>query len=152
MEVAAIEAADDGAPAPAGPQWVIAACSGQRIGIPLERVREIVTPRPFTRLPGAAGSVAGLIAVRTRIVTAYDLGLLLGVESAAGCADHRILLVDEPDRVTGLVVDEVLAAAALEAEGAAQPLAPELAVGVAAWDARPVTLLDLERVFERLRQ
>jgi purine-binding chemotaxis protein CheW len=101
--------ADDAAArAPAVTQWVVFRCGGQRYGMPLERVREIVSPRPFTRLPGAGPEVPGLAGVRGRIVTVVDLGTLLHGQPAAHAADHRLLLLDLGGRLLGAVVDDVV--------------------------------------------
>jgi chemotaxis signal transduction protein len=151
MEVARPEAAEAGAVAPAAPQWVIFVCSGQCLAVALDRIREILTPRPFTRLPGAGPGTAGLIAVRSRIVTAYDLGIVRGLAPSAAAPDHRILLVDDGSRVTGLIVDEVLAVAALEEGASGADPTPADACGASTWEGRSVTLLELERVLTRAR-
>lgn len=143
-------AAEAGTLAPPAPQWVIFSCGGKCLGLALERVQEILTPRPFTRLPGARADAAGLIGVRSRIVTAYDLGALLGGTASAAGPNHRILLVEDGERVSGLIVDEVLAVAGLEIDDNQATYAPELALGTGAWDERAVTLLDVERVLERV--
>jgi chemotaxis signal transduction protein len=150
MEAARSDAAEAGTIAPAAPQWVIFVCSGTCLAIELERVQEILTPRPFTRLPGAGAAAAGLVAVRSRIITTYDLGLALGLSAAATCPDHRILLVEDGVRVTGLVVDEVLAVAPLLEEGAPSAAGVALARAASTWDRRRVALLDVGRVLERL--
>ncbi|HSJ16362.1 MAG TPA: chemotaxis protein CheW [Longimicrobiales bacterium] len=150
MEVETPDAAEAGIPAHAAPQRVIFVCSGACLGLALERVQEILRPRPFTRLPGSAPHTAGLIGVRGRIITAYDLGVLLGLAPAAAQADHRILLVENGSRVIGLVVDDVLAVGGLEERPGGGSVAGELALGVSAWDGRSVVVLDARRLVERL--
>ena len=146
MEHDSTAAAEAGTAATAYPQWVVFTCSDHRYAVPLDRVREIVTPRPFTRLPGSEGAVAGLIAVRGRVITAYDAGLALGLHRAVAAPDHRILLVDVAGRVAALVVEDVCAVAGL-------PLEPvgtgALVIGSAEWDGAPVEALDLEHLLER---
>jgi purine-binding chemotaxis protein CheW len=101
--------ADDAAAAAlASTQWVIFRCAGEDFGLPLDPVREILTPRPFTRLPGAGPEVCGLAGVRGRVVTVVDLGVILRAASSAGIQDHRLLLLDVDDRVIGVAVDEVV--------------------------------------------
>lgn len=89
--------------------WVRVRCGTQAYGIALERVREILTPQPFTRLPGCDAEVAGLVGVRGRVVTVFDLGRILGSGASASLPDHRLVLADHGDRVIGLVVDDVTA-------------------------------------------
>jgi purine-binding chemotaxis protein CheW len=102
-------AAEAGSYAPPEPQWVVFLCDGRPFGFPLERVTEIMTPRPFTRLPGAGGEVCGLIGVRGRIVTVIDLGVVLGNREAATNVNHRLLLLDLGARRIAAAVDDVLA-------------------------------------------
>lgn len=153
MESESLAAAEAGIAAPALPQWVVFNCAGQRLALALERVREIVTPRPFTRLPGARAEVAGLIGVRSRIITAYDLGVVLGGRPAAAAAEHRVLLVDVGERVLGLVVEEVLAVARLAPEALTDDggAAAGLAVGTASWEGKSAVALELDRVIERVQ-
>jgi chemotaxis signal transduction protein len=99
------------APARMAGRWVLFRCGDRTWGIALERVREILTPQPFTRLPGCGPAVAGLVGIRGRVVTAFDLGRLLASRSAAALPDHRLLLLDQGERVLGLVVDDVSAVA-----------------------------------------
>jgi chemotaxis signal transduction protein len=101
--------ADDAAAPPlASTQWVVFRCAGARFGLPLDRVREILAPRPFTRLPGAGPEVCGLAGIRGRVVTVLDLGVVLRNTPAAAVADHRLLLLDINGRQVGAAVDEVV--------------------------------------------
>jgi purine-binding chemotaxis protein CheW len=93
---------------------VVFLCGGQRFGFPLEAVREIIAPRQFTRLPGVAAPVCGLVGVRGRAVTVLDLGVMLGTGPAAALADHRLLLLAAPARQVGVIVDEVTAVLAAQ--------------------------------------
>jgi purine-binding chemotaxis protein CheW len=94
--------------APVAAQWVVFLCHGTRFGVPLDCVREIVAPRPFTRLPGAGPAVCGLAALRGRVITVLDLGVLLGDSPAALHEEHRLLVLDVAGRITGAAVDEVV--------------------------------------------
>jgi chemotaxis signal transduction protein len=101
-------AAEAGTQAPADPQWVVFVCDDQHYGFPLGLVREILTPRPFTRLPGTGPHVCGLIGVRGRVVTVVDLGLVLGGRAAVSLPDHRLLLLDLGTRRVGAAVEDVV--------------------------------------------
>jgi purine-binding chemotaxis protein CheW len=107
--VSNIAVADEAAgPAPVTTQWVVFLCRDGRFGIPLAAVREIVTPRPFTRLPGAGPEICGLIGLRGRVVTVVDLGFVLRGHAAATLREHRLLLLDIDGRRVGAAVDEVV--------------------------------------------
>lgn len=100
----------------AGAQWVAFRCAGHRCAVPLEQVRAILTPTPYTRIPGAGREVCGLAGVRGRIITVLDLGVLLGGTAAAEKPDHRLLLIERGGRVIGIAVEDVLAVSHAEAE------------------------------------
>lgn len=101
-------AAEAGTHAPPATAWVVFLCGQTRFGVPLERVSEIVPPRPFTRLPGTGPEVCGLVALRGRVVTVFDLGAILGLRGAATLPDHRLLLLQLGARRVGAAVEDVL--------------------------------------------
>ena len=75
-------------------------------GIDLGAVREILRPRPATRLPGAPAAVLGLITVRGQSVTVIDLATALGLRAAP--APGAVMLVEHGPKLVGAAVDEVL--------------------------------------------
>jgi chemotaxis signal transduction protein len=113
--------AEAGTHVPAALPWVVFSCEGRQYGVPLECVSEIITPRPFTRLPGAGPEVCGLAGVRGRVVTVFDLGAVLGLRRAATFPDHRLLLMDLGLRRIGGAVEDVvdIAPARVEREAGA---------------------------------
>jgi purine-binding chemotaxis protein CheW len=137
---------------------VVFTCDSRRFVVPLERVREILTPQPFTRLPGCGKEVCGLIGVRGRVVTVFDLGILLVSRPAARVPDHRILLVEHGPRLVGAAVDEVLTVA----DTTTQPFVPgepglgglelrrEDVIGAGKVDGEPVVALDIDAIVGRV--
>jgi purine-binding chemotaxis protein CheW len=105
--VEAVARADSAAP------WAFFACSGRGYAVRLEQITEIVPPQALTRLPGCGPVVCGLIGLRGRVITVFDLGVITGGEPAAGKAEHRLLLVRRGERVVGLAVDELVTIASL---------------------------------------
>jgi purine-binding chemotaxis protein CheW len=75
-------------------------------GIDLAAVREILRPRPASRLPGAPPAVVGLINVRGVIITVIDLGVALGVRDRP--AGNAVVLVEHGTKLVGVAVDEVI--------------------------------------------
>lgn len=111
--------AEAGTHAPATLPWVVFSCEQMRYGVPLERVSEIITPRPFTRLPGAGREVCGLVGVKGHVITVFDLGVVLGLRSAAALPDHRLLLLELGGRRVGAAVETVVDIAPARIEPAA---------------------------------
>lgn len=85
------------------------AIAGEQYAIEIEKIVEIVTPRPITRIPNADTTVVGIISLRGTIVTLVDIRHMLRHSSApeAG-ADTRIVVIDIGKEIVGFVVDRVL--------------------------------------------
>lgn len=90
----------------AGPR-ILTFTLGARIhGCRLDGVREIVTGRPATRLPGAAPHVSGLLNLRGTVVTVIDLAALL-VPGREARHDGHVVIVEVEGRLAGCRVDAV---------------------------------------------
>ena len=79
--------------------------------VPLDRVDEVLVPQSFTHIPGSGPEVCGLIGLRGRVLTVFDLCALLGERPLDPDDDHRILVVRAADRVVGLAVAEIATSA-----------------------------------------
>lgn len=109
MDTSPAVAVDEDATAAPSSQWVVFRCDRRRFVTPLDRVREILPPLPFTRIPGCGVEVCGLVGARGRVVTVFDLGAILGLKPTTSVRDHRLLILDLGDRPVAVAVDEVLA-------------------------------------------
>jgi len=140
------------------PRWVLVTCDGHLLGLPLDRVREITTPRPVTRLPGCGPEVCGLVGLRGLVVTVCDLGLVLRLRAAAALPGHRLVFLDDGERTLALAVEEVLRmapgapdrAALDEDELRGMALGSEDVLGVAELAGHRALLLDPDALIERL--
>lgn len=142
----------------AAPQWVVFSCDGHWLAFSITRVREILPPRGFTRLPGCGPEVCGLVGLRGRIVTVFDLGAILGLRPAAQREDHRLVLLELDGRVVGMAVDEMVAVTRATARDLSLSrearsifdIEREEVIGVGSLEGRPFTALDPEPVVRRL--
>jgi purine-binding chemotaxis protein CheW len=83
--------------------------AGEQYAVDIERIIEIVTPRPLTRIPNADPSVLGIIPLRGTIVTLVDVRRKLRHGAATSeDADTRIVVIDYRNEMIGFVVDRVL--------------------------------------------
>lgn len=138
--------------------WAVFGCDGHTFGFPLDRVREIVFPGPITRLPGCGPEVCGLVGLRGRIVTVFDVGAALGLRPSASQPDCRLLLVECGDRLVAGVVERVEAVR----EVPVRPLGRlrsilkgidverEAVLGVGKWAGEPFVALDSDRLLGAL--
>ena len=138
------------------PEWVVFSCDDQLFGVPLLLTREVVLPQPLTRLPGCGAEVGGLMGLRGRVITVFDLGIVLGRRSVL-CRDYRILVVDHNERVAGLAVDAVAEIARNEAavltapseEGVSDSLR-DAVVGIGQLEGKRFLALDPNCILSRL--
>jgi purine-binding chemotaxis protein CheW len=128
------------------PRQLILFRLAERIGgIELDTVREILPPRPATRLPGAPTWVRGLVNVRGTVVTVVDLVARLSGRPARG--DGPLMLIEHDGRVIAVAVDDVLEVRPLPPEGWETPVGDLLPDGVVyamgEIDGQTVLLLDI---------
>lgn len=81
--------------------------AGERFALPLGAIREILKLAPITEVPRARSHVLGILSVRGRITTVFDLRRRLRMPAAEPTKASRILLVAGSDEVVGLLVDSV---------------------------------------------
>jgi purine-binding chemotaxis protein CheW len=142
----------------ASPEWVVFGSALHRFGVPIQFVREIIGPRPFTRLPGCGAEVCGLIGLRGRVVTVFDFAAALGLAPIARDGEHRLLLVEHGTRLVGFAVEEVLGVAAGTRDelplGAEELRGLDIErddlIGVGELHERPFLALDPKRILDRL--
>ena len=83
--------------------------AGEQYAIEIEKIVEIVTSRPVTRIPNADASVVGIISLRGTIVTLVDVRRKLRHPAVTGSAEtSRIVVIDLKTETVGFVVDRVL--------------------------------------------
>lgn len=82
--------------------------AGQSFVAEMSEVAEILQPPRLTKVPGVRSWVLGVANVRGRLVPVMDLAGLLGLPSKANWRSRRVLVVEQGDHLTGLLVDAVL--------------------------------------------
>ena len=82
--------------------------AGEQYAVGIERILEIVRPRPVTRIPNADPSIVGIISLRGTIVTIVDVRRRLRHRSERDeRADPRIVVVEFAGETLGFEVDRV---------------------------------------------
>lgn len=128
--------------------------AGEMYGVPLKKVREILSPPPITEVPRASSHVVGVCSVRGLLVTVFDLRRRLGIEERPLTRRARILLmITDSGEIVGLLVDEVkqvIRLAESEIELAASALGGDVSeqvMGIGRPPGEEIVLLDLSSVF-----
>ena len=95
--------------------------AGERYGIAIESIEEILKYRQATPIPRADIVVHGIISLRGRIVTVIDGRLRLGLPAAEIGSASRIIVVRTPTEPVGILVDEVLQVLKIPADAVKPP-------------------------------
>jgi purine-binding chemotaxis protein CheW len=110
---------------------------GERIGLPVARIKEILEPSATTRVPGAPKAFSGVVNVRGAIVPVVDLGVALGLRDRAANGVRPVVLleitlggeatavglaVDSADEIAELTPEEIAAVPAFGTKVAAHYL------------------------------
>lgn len=140
-------------------QYVTMGVAGEIFALPVERVQEILENRQISRMPHAPEGFLGVIDVRNRSVSVFDLRAQLGFETGEDSENTRIVVLtvvtpDQGEMIVGLKTDRVFEVTVLDDDGALDP-APAVGpawktscvVGLGRRNGAFVTLLDIDRLF-----
>jgi purine-binding chemotaxis protein CheW len=92
---------------------LIVTIAGERVALPAGAIEAVVEIESLTPVPGAAPHVAGLSALRSRVVTVIDSHVSLGLASGGAARDAVLAVVDgHPYALLVDAVEDVVEAAA----------------------------------------
>lgn len=125
-------------------QLVVFVIDGERYGVPIDQVQEIIRYTQPRSVSSDDPRVRGVINLRSRIIPVLDLASHLGVSSGEGAAGN-IVIVDAGDATVGIVVDEVDEVLTVSADQVeALPAASSSSGRIAKTDDALIVILDLE--------
>ena len=81
--------------------------AGQRFGIPILQVQDVLGETTVTRIPLAPPEVAGSLNLRGRIVTAIDVRKRLGLEKHKDARASMSVVVEHENELYSLIIDEI---------------------------------------------
>lgn len=87
--------------------FVTAGIAGQRIGIPIAEVQDVLNKQKIHQIPLSPPAVVGALNLRGRIVTALDLRLCLNLEPCAAPESAMSIVVEYENELYSLLVDEI---------------------------------------------
>lgn len=94
---------------------------GERYGVPIAQVDEILEIRGLSPLLGAPRHVLGAVVARSRVLPVLDLRLLLGLEGGGMSDLTKVVALAEGDELLGLAVEEVEGKLELPRDGGSPP-------------------------------
>ena len=135
-------------------QFVVCVVAGERYGIEVGRVHEIIRLTTITALPGADRSFSGVINLRGRVIPVMDMRRRFGLPDADPTRLSRIVVADAGAAQIGLLVDAVdavvrIAASAIEPTPALTTgPAREHLTGIARATDGLIVVLDVDRLVD----
>jgi purine-binding chemotaxis protein CheW len=84
----------------------VLAVGGERLGIPVDGLREIVKAPPIAPLPGLPSWIAGIVQIRGELISVAHLGRMFEIETDANPA--FLAIVEHQGRPVGLLADDLL--------------------------------------------
>ena len=124
-------------------------------GVPAQAVESIVAIQEITYIPGTPSWIPGVVNVRGEIESVLDLKAVLGLARAELTPDSRLLIAQEGDLRSGLLVDRMIDIVEVSTSSISPPPSPlEGGKGIyiqgeAKYGGRSLLMLDLGQVFHR---
>lgn len=88
-----------------GTEYVTAWIADQLFGIPIQRVHDVFEADRLTRVPLAPPEIAGVLNLRGRVITAFDMRRRLGLPPRAQAKTQLAIGIDLNGEAYGLLVD-----------------------------------------------
>jgi len=124
--------------------------SGDRYGLPIEEVVEVVDDAKAETVPGAQQAVRGIARIRGRMVAVVHLGALLtGCSPPNECA-HTVVVVRCGDRRVAFEVDDADAVVRETSVSVPEEARLPWISGVARHNGDLIPILDMDALSERL--
>jgi len=88
-------------------QWVTFMLDGEKYGINVMQVREVLRDIEIAPVPGAPDYVLGIINLRGNVVTVIDTRSRFGLPTIETNEESRIIIIEAADQTLGLLVDSI---------------------------------------------
>ena len=128
----------------------------QVYGVSIMVVESIIKNQAITPVPRAPFSIVGVTNLRGIVLPVINMHQRLGLEELEKSPHTRIIIINKSDVSAGLMVDEVLAVAKIDASSITPPspviykTQTQFIKGIAKFDNHLVILLDLDKIFESI--
>lgn len=131
---------------------VIVSINGEDFGVDITQVKEIIKPIEIFKVPTAPDYFEGLVNLRGKVYSIFNLRKKLGLPSRQFDDDTRFVIVNKNSEPLGFIVDQVKEIAAGEKEGpeGLSPKSPaqikEYVTGAAKIGNRQIFILNINKV------
>ncbi len=88
-------------------QWVTFKLAGEKYGVNVMQVQEVLRYTEIAPVPGAPSYVIGIINLRGKVVTVIDTRERFGLPATELTDSSRIIVIEAETHVVGILVDSV---------------------------------------------
>lgn len=138
----------------ASKDYLTVTIAGQRFGIPVLQVQDVLREQKVTRIPLASKEIAGSLNLRGRIVTAIDVRKRLGLENKKDGVPSMSVVVEHKDELFSLIIDSVGDVLRFENKyheanpGTLDPLWRDISTGIYQMEEELLVIMDVSRLLE----
>ncbi len=135
-------------------EYVTAWIAGQLFGIPISRVHDVFEAERITHVPLAPPEIVGVLNLRGRVVTAFDMRKRLGLPPRQNVTKQMAIGIDQDGEAYGLLVDSMGEVLKLAADGLdAVPINlskdwAAISTGIHRLEDRLMVVLDVDRILD----
>jgi len=128
--------------------------AGQRFGIPVLQVQDVLREQKVTRIPLAPKEVAGSLNLRGRIVTAIDVRKRLGIEEKDDDTPSMSVVVEHKAELFSLIIDSVGDVLRFKNKyyesnpGTLDPVWRDISMGIYQLEEELLVIMDVSRLLE----
>jgi purine-binding chemotaxis protein CheW len=125
-------------------------------GLPAQAVESIVPIEKITYVPGAPPWILGVVNVRGEIESVLDLKAILGLGGAEIAPESRLLIAQDGDLRSGLLVDQMVDIVQIPANAISPPPTPLeggkgiYIAGETEYGEKTMVILNLSEIFQAL--
>ncbi|MBN9542479.1 MAG: chemotaxis protein CheW [Alphaproteobacteria bacterium] len=135
-------------------EYVTMNIAGQKFGLAVNKIRDILAKQKITPIPLAPHQVAGSLNLRGRIITAIDLRIVLDLPVKVQIQDAMNIVIEVHDDMYSLIVDgvgDVLNIATSKILTSQENLSEkwrQLAQGIYPLTEELLVILDVDKIFK----
>ena len=128
--------------------------AGQRFGIPVLQIQDILREQKMTYIPLASKEIAGSLNLRGRIVTAIDVRKRLGLPDKEDDEPSMSVVVEYKDDLFSLIIDSVGDVLCFKDKyyesnpGTLDPLWRDISTGIYQMENELLIIMDVSRLLE----
>lgn len=131
--------------------------AGQRFGIPVLQVQDVLREQSVTKIPLAPPQIAGSLNLRGRIVTAINVRQCLDLEQRAKSRNTMSVVIEHNQELFSLIIDEVGDVLALESDlieknpGTIDQKWRDVSSGIYQLDNELLIMMDVSKLLEAVK-